>query len=77
MEQKPTYEDQTNQALIAVNECLLALGKRLEALEKHVNEMPTPDKTYYKPEGEDKYLSLKENLDFIYERLDNLEEYGV
>ena len=73
MELKPTYEEQTNEALLAVNECLLALGKRLEALEKHVNEMPTPDKTYYKPEGEKDYLNIKGNYDLIYKRLKKLE----
>ena len=39
--------------------------------------MPTPDKTFYKPEGEKDYMNYKENLDFIYERLDNLEEHGM
>ena len=50
---------------------------RLDALETYVQEIPTPDKTLYKPEGETDYMTLKQNLDFIYERLDNLEEHGM
>jgi len=31
------------------------------------------DKVYYKPPGGDEYLTIKENLDFIYKRLGELE----
>ena len=61
-------------SLVAVNECLIAIHKRLEALESYVNELPTPDKTYYKPEGQDEYLNIKANYDQIYKRLKKLED---
>ena len=70
-------EKQLAEALNTLNECLIVIGKRLDALETYVQEIPTPDKTLYKPEGETDYMTLKQNLDFIYERLDNLEEYGM
>ena len=70
-------EKQLAEALDTLNECLIVIGKRLEALETYVQEIPTPDKTLYKPEGETDYMTLKQNLDFIYERLDNLEEHGM
>lgn len=58
----------------AINMCLSAIVKRLEGIEKFVNEMPTPDKTYYKPSDHKDYLNTKENYDNIYERLKVLEE---
>ena len=70
-------ENQLAEALNSINECLIKVGERLNAIEQHVNEIPTPDKTFYKPEGEKDYMNYKENLDFIYERLDNLEEHGM
>ena len=36
--------------------------------------LPTPDKTYYKPEGQDEYLNIKGNYDQIYKRLKKLED---
>ena len=66
-------QEEMSTALNAINECLLALNTRLEALEKHVSELPTPDKTYYKPEGEEDYLNIKGNYDLIYKRLKKLE----
>ena len=56
-----------------INECLLALGKRLQEVEKYMTELPTPAKTYYKPEGYEDYLNLKQNYDEIYRRLRELE----
>ena len=56
-----------------INECLLVLGKRLQEVEKYVSELPTPAKTYYKPEGYEDYLHLKENFDEIYRRIRELE----
>ena len=70
-------EKQLAEALNTLNECLIVIGQRLDALETYVQEIPTPDKTLYKPEGETEYMTLKQNLDFIYERLDNLEEHGM
>lgn len=66
-------QEEISTALNAINDCLVALGKRLEAVEKHVSEMPTPDKTYYKPKGEEDYLNIKGNYDLIYKRLEKLE----
>jgi hypothetical protein len=70
----PATEYELNEALQAINECLLAIHKRLEQVENHVNELPTPDKTYYKPEGHTEYLNTKENYDEIYKRLRELED---
>ena len=61
-------------SLMAVNECLIAIHKRLEAVETYVNELPTPEKTYYKPEGYEDYLNIPENFKEIYKRLGSLED---
>ena len=66
-------QEEISTALNAVNDCLIAIGKRLEILEKYVTELPTPDKTYYKPDGEKDYLNIKGNYDLIYKRLKKLE----
>lgn len=66
-------EYELNEALTAINDCLIAIHKRLEQLENYVNELPTPDKTYYKPEGHTEYLNTKDNYDEIYTRLRELE----
>ena len=58
----------------AINMCLSAIVKRLEGIEKFVNEMPTPDKTYYKPKGYDDYLDMRQNYDELYTRIGKLEE---
>ena len=56
-----------------INECLLVLGKRLQEVERYMTELPTPAKTFYKPEGYEDYLNLKENFDEIYRRIRELE----
>jgi len=61
-------------SLTTINDCLLALGKRIEGLEKFVNELPTPNKVFYKPEGYDDYLDMKQNYDELYGRIIKLEE---
>jgi hypothetical protein len=68
------------EAFKTVNECLVQIGNRLNALEKAHNEVVdscskliTVDKVTYKPNGDYEYLSLKNNLDLIYKRLDKLE----
>ena len=66
--------DEINQALMTINDCLLASGKRLESLESYVAELPTPDKTFYRPTGYDEYLNIKGNYDEIYRRIGELEE---
>ena len=73
MNNEQEVEVSIGDSLVAVNECLIAIHKRLEALESYVNELPTPDKTYYKPEGYEDYLNLKQNYDEIYRRLRELE----
>ena len=67
-------QEEVSIALNAINDCLKALHERLEAVEKYVQELPTPDKTYYKPEGQDEYLNIKGNYDQIYKRLKKLED---
>ena len=67
-------ESEVSEALDAINKCLIAVGKRLEAIEKCIQELPTPDKTYNKPRGAEEYITLKENFDLIYERLGKLED---
>ena len=65
--------EQIGETIKTLNECILALGKRLQAVEKYVSELPTPAKTYYKPEGYEDYLNLKGNFDEIYRRIKELE----
>tara|TARA_A100001201_G_scaffold6922_1_gene11237 strand:- start:710 stop:946 length:237 start_codon:yes stop_codon:yes gene_type:complete len=57
-----------------INECLLALGKRVQDVEKYVSELPTPAKTYYRPEGYEDYLNLKQTFDEIFRRIRELED---
>lgn len=66
--------EKIGESLKTINECLQLLGKRLQEVEKYVSELPTPDKTYYKPEGYEDYLNLKENFDEIYKRLGKIED---
>jgi|TARA_B100000073_G_scaffold56257_1_gene41604 hypothetical protein len=73
MNNEQEVEVSIGDSLVAVNECLIAIHKRLEALESYVNELPTPDKTYYKPEGYEDYLNLPGNLKEIYRRIGELE----
>ena len=65
--------EQIVEALAAVNKVLMALEKRIRDVEKYVSELPTPAKTFYKPEGCDDYLNLKENFDQLYRRVGQLE----
>ncbi len=65
---------QIGEAIVAIQKCLTAVAKRLEAVEKYVSELPTPAKTYYKPEGYDDYMNLKENFDELYKRVGELEK---
>jgi len=67
-------EYKVEDALLAINECLVAVHKRLEALETYVQELPTPEKTYYKPEGYPEYLNLPSNFKEIYSRIKELED---
>lgn len=61
------------EAIIVINECLIAVGKRLETIEKYISELPTPEKTFYKPKGHTDYLNVKGNYDEIYKRIEELE----
>lgn len=59
----------------AINEICKTLIQRLSEVEKYVTtELSHPAKVQYRPPGKEEYLTLKENLDLIYERLNNLEE---
>lgn len=66
-------ETDVAEALNAVNECLIALGKRVAEIEEYVTTMNIAEKVLYKPSGTDKYLNIKENYDHIYKRLDKIE----
>ena len=61
------------EAHVILNELIIKIGNRLKNLEEAVQEMPTPDKTYYKPSGSEDYLTLAQNLNHIYERLEKIE----
>lgn len=56
----------------AINEICKTLINRIKLLEEYTTTQLS--KIRYKPEGQDEYLSLKQNLDLIYERLNNLEQ---
>jgi DNA-binding Xre family transcriptional regulator len=59
----------------ALNDICKALVKRIENLEEYVSTQVThPSNIRYRPDGQEDYMSLKQNLDFIYERLNNLEK---
>lgn len=60
-----------------INDCILKLADRVVDLEKTVsalieahNKLLTVDKVQYKPPGSEDYLTIKENLDLIYKRLE-------
>ena len=65
--------EQIGEAIKNINECLNLLGNRLKEVESYVSELPTPAKTYYKPEGYDDYMNLAGNFTEIYRRLDKLD----
>ena len=65
--------EQIAEALGAVNQVLMALEKRIRDVEKYVSELPTPAKTFYKPDGYDDYMNLKENFDELYRRVERIE----
>jgi hypothetical protein len=56
----------------AINDCLTTILDRLKNLEEYA--LILPSKIQYRPPGKEEYLSLKENLDYIYERLGKLEQ---
>ena len=64
---------QIGESLTNINQCLRVLGERLKEVEKHMSELPTPDKTYYKPEGYEDYMNLAGNFTEIYKRLDKID----
>ena len=68
-----SQEENIAAAFNAINECLQALSKRIGELETRVEEIPTPDKTYYKPKGREEYLSYSQNLDLIYEKISKMD----
>ena len=65
--------EQISENLKNINECLKLLLKRVKDVEAYVSELPTPDKTYYKPKGYEDYKNLAENFTEIYTRLDKIE----
>ena len=67
------FEEDTKEAIEVINQCLQKIGERLNAIEQFIQQIPTPDKVMYKPEGQKDYLNMKENYDLIYDRLKKLE----
>ena len=65
--------EQIGESLNNLNECIRLLAKRLKDVEEHISEIPTPAKTYYKPEGYEDYMNLAGNFTEIYKRLDKIE----
>ena len=65
--------EQIGSSLSNINECIKLLAERVKEIEKYVSELPTPAKTYYKPEGYEDYMNLAENFTEIYKRLDKIE----
>ena len=72
-EMVPIATEQIAEALVAVNQVLMTLEKRLRDVEKYVSELPTPAKTFYKPNGYDDYMNLKQNFDELYKRIERIE----
>jgi hypothetical protein len=72
-EEEKELVESLNEALVALNDCMKVIGERLDALEKYVVEIPTPDKVLYKPRGAEDYLDMKGNYDEIYRRIGELE----
>ena len=56
-----------------VDECLITLNNRVQQIEEYIVKLPTPDKILYKPTNSEDHLTLKQNLDLIYLRLQKLE----
>jgi|TARA_B100001094_G_scaffold15525_1_gene13372 hypothetical protein len=65
--------EQIGESLNNLNECIRLLAKRLKDVEEHISEIPTPAKTYYKPEGYEDYMNLAGNFTEIYKRLDKID----
>ena len=74
---EPEIDDLSGQqigdSLMNINKCLELLSERVQEIEKYVSELPTPAKTYYKPEGYDDYMNLAENFTEIYKKLNKIE----
>lgn len=68
----PRFAD-NEQAHEVLNSCILNLAQKVKDVEEYMVNLPTPDKVYYKPKGEEEYLNLKSNLDLIYSKLEALE----
>ena len=60
-------------ALKGLSDCMSKITERLIELERFVSEIPTPDKTLYKPNGYTDYLNIKGNYYEIYRRIGDLE----
>ena len=61
------------ESLMNISKCLELLSERVQEIEKYVSELPTPAKTYYKPEGYEDYMNLAENFTEIYKKLNKIE----
>ena len=68
---------QIGETLTNINECLRVLAERLKKVEAYVSELPTPAKTYYKPEGYEDYMNLGENFTELYKKVGELEKTAL
>ena len=76
IKEQPTEEEEVEKiqnALKGLSDCMSKITERLIELERFVSEIPTPDKTLYKPNGYTDYLNIKGNYDELYRRIENLE----
>lgn len=71
------------EALKTVNECILTLNERLTTCESTLsaiveahNHLQTVDRVTYRPPGSEEYMTVKDNLDLIYDRLEKLENHN-
>ena len=70
------------EALKKLNDCILTLNDRLATVENVVtalveanNEYVSFDKVVYKPLFSEDHVSIKDNLDIIYNKLEELEKH--
>ncbi|AFD02690.1 hypothetical protein Syn7803C97_72 [Synechococcus phage S-MbCM6] len=56
-----------------LNNTIVAIKGNIDEIVNHISTLPTPDKILYKPAGAD-YMNIKDNFDYIYKRLNRLEE---
>ena len=71
-----TLEEYTNWGFEQLSQALVQLTNRVTALEQAVSKFPPPgaDMIQYKIPGNEEYSNLPELFDYLYTRLNNLED---